>query len=155
MEIERKYLFDQLPFNLKQLTCKQVEQGYISSFPTIRIRKMDDEYFLTVKSKGTLVRHEYEIPISKEEYENLVPKVDSKFICKKRYYLPLNETLTAEIDVFEKEHEGMKMVEVEFPHLDMANSFVPPDWFGEEVTEQIDYTNMALAYDHLFDRFTK
>lgn len=151
MEIERKYLFNTLPFELNQLPYKQVEQGYIASMPTIRIRRMDNDYFLTVKSKGTLVRHEYEMPISKKEYEHLIPKVDSKFIQKKRYYLPLTEVLTAEIDIFEGEYAGLKVVEVEFPNVEMANNFTPPEWFGEDVTEKIDYTNMALAYRSLFD----
>lgn len=150
MEIERKYLFDTLPFDLDQLPHKEVEQGYISSMPTIRIRRMDNDYFLTVKSRGTLVRHEYEMPISKEEYEHLVPKIDSKFIQKKRYYMPLTDTLTAEIDIFEGEYTGLKLVEVEFPNVEMANNFTPPSWFGEDVTEKIDYNNSTLAYRKLY-----
>lgn len=31
MEIERKYLLDQLPENLTSYPCKKIEQGYLST----------------------------------------------------------------------------------------------------------------------------
>ena len=52
MEIERKYLLDQLPENLTSYPCKKIEQGYLSTEPVVRIRRSDDEYYLTYKSKG-------------------------------------------------------------------------------------------------------
>ena len=51
MEIERKYLLDQLPENLTSYPCKKIEQGYLSTEPVVRIRRSDDEYYLTYKSK--------------------------------------------------------------------------------------------------------
>ena len=33
MEIERKYLLDQLPENLTSYPCKKIEQGYLSTEP--------------------------------------------------------------------------------------------------------------------------
>ena len=56
MEIERKYLLDQLPENLTSYPCKKIEQGYLSTEPVVRIRKQDDTYYLTYKSKGLMVR---------------------------------------------------------------------------------------------------
>ena len=45
MEIERKYLLDQLPENLTSYPCKKIEQGYLSTEPVVRIRKQDDTYY--------------------------------------------------------------------------------------------------------------
>ena len=51
MEIERKYAIHNLPENLSQYKYKKIEQGYLCHNPTIRIRKSNDEYILTYKSK--------------------------------------------------------------------------------------------------------
>jgi len=37
------------------------------------------------------------------------------------------------------------LVEVEFDSDDAADDFEPPDWFGDEVTEDNRYTNSSLA----------
>jgi len=71
MEIERKYLLDQLPENLTSYPCKKIEQGYLSTEPVVRIRRSDDEYYLTYKSKGLMVREEYNLPLTKESYLHL------------------------------------------------------------------------------------
>ena len=56
MEIERKYLLDKLPENLTAYPHKKIEQGYLSTEPVVRIRRSDNEYYLTYKSKGLMVR---------------------------------------------------------------------------------------------------
>ena len=102
MEIERKYLLDQLPENLTSYPCKKIEQGYLSTEPVVRIRRSDDEYYLTYKSKGLMVREEYNLPLTKESYLHLREKADSVLISKTRYLLPLTGTdLTIELDVFD------------------------------------------------------
>ena len=56
MEIERKYLISSLPEHLEQYPHRQLEQGYLSTSPVVRVRKDDDKYELTYKSKGLMVR---------------------------------------------------------------------------------------------------
>ena len=70
MEIERKYLLDQLPENLTSYPCKKIEQGYLSTEPVVRIRRSDDEYYLTYKSKGLMVREEYNLPLTKAQLDH-------------------------------------------------------------------------------------
>ena len=79
MEIERKYLLDQLPENLTSYPCKKIEQGYLSTEPVVRIRRSDDEYYLTYKSKGLMVREEYNLPLTKESYLHLREKADGTY----------------------------------------------------------------------------
>lgn len=135
MEIERKYLLDQLPENLTSYPCKKIEQGYLSTEPVVRIRRSDDEYYLTYKSKGLMVREEYNLPLTKESYLHLREKADGVLISKTRYLLPLTGTdLTIELDVFDAPYEGLYLAEVEFPDEASANAFVPPVWFGKDVT---------------------
>lgn len=145
MEIERKYLIRRLPENLSQYQCKKIAQGYICTNPVVRIRKSDDEYYLTYKDKGLMAREEYNLPLTQEGYEHMLPKIDGRLIEKSRYLIPLEGKLTAELDIFEGDLAPLIIVEVEFDSLDAANSFIPPEWFGEDVTESRKYHNSNLA----------
>ena len=145
MEIERKYLIRRLPENLSQYQCKKIAQGYICTNPVVRIRKSDDEYYLTYKGKGLMAREEYNLPLTQEGYEHMLPKIDGRLIEKSRYLIPLEGKLTAELDIFEGDLAPLVIVEVEFDSLDAANSFIPPEWFGEDVTESRKYHNSNLA----------
>lgn len=145
MEIERKYLIRRLPENLSQYQCKKIAQGYICTSPVVRIRKSDDEYYLTYKGKGLMAREEYNLPLTQEGYEHMLPKIDGRLIEKSRYLIPLDGKLTAELDIFEGDLAPLIIVEVEFDSLDAANSFIPPEWFGEDVTESCKYHNSNLA----------
>ena len=103
MEIERKFLINILPENLSQYPFHQLEQGYLCTEPVVRIRREDDNYYLTYKSKGLMVREEYNLPLTQAAYEHLLPKIDGILITKKRYLIPLSEKLTIELDIFENE----------------------------------------------------
>ena len=146
MEIERKYLLDKLPENLTAYPHKKIEQGYLSTEPVVRIRRSDNEYYLTYKSKGLMVREEYNLPLTEESYLHLKEKADGVIISKTRYLLPLTGTgLTIELDIFDAPYEGPHLAEVEFPDEASANTFVPPAWFGKDVTYSSDYHNSTLS----------
>ena len=145
MEIERKYLVKTLPENLENYECKQIAQGYLCTSPVVRIRRSNDTYYLTYKGEGLMVREEYNLPLTKETYAHLLPKFDGKKKKKKRYLIPLSEKLTAELDVFEQELSGLLLVEVEFDTVEEANNFVPPAWFGEDVTNSGKYHNSYMS----------
>ncbi len=145
MEIERKYLIKNTPDNLSDFPCRIMEQGYLNTDPVIRIRKDNDNYELTYKSKGLMVREEYNLPLTKEAYGHLLSKIDGRLIKKRRYMLPLGGGLTAELDIFEGELAPLILAEVEFPDEDSAFSFIPPNWFGEDVTFSGKYHNSFLS----------
>ena len=81
-----------------------------------------------------MVREEYNLPLNKTAYEHLLEKADGIILSKTRYLLPLTDTLTIELDVFDPPYQGLWLAEVEFPTEEEANAFVPPAWFGEDVT---------------------
>lgn len=149
MEIERKFLIDTLPENLSQYPFRQLEQGYLCTEPVVRIRRENDDYYLTYKSKGLMVREEYNLPLTKDAYEHLLPKVDGIVISKKRYLIPLTAKLTIELDVFGGELAPLLLAEVEFETEEEANAFVPPEWFGEDVTYSSKYHNSTLSRKNL------
>lgn len=145
MEIERKFLIDSLPENLEEYPHKELEQGYLCTDPVVRVRKEGEEYVLTYKSKGLMMREEYNLPLNKMAYEHLLEKADGIVISKTRYILPEKDGLKIELDVFHGEHDGLILAEVEFPNEKMANSYCPPDWFGEDVTFSTKYHNSNLS----------
>ena len=128
MEIERKYLVKILPDHLEQYPCRQIEQGY-----------------LTYKGKGLMVREEYNLPLNEESFTHLKEKIDGLLIQKRRYLIPLAEKYTIELDVFEGELAPLVLAEVEFETEEEANTFVPPEWFGEDVTFSTKYHNSTLS----------
>ena len=78
MEIERKFLIEKenLPENLASYPCHRIEQGYLCTSPVVRIRRQDDDYFLTYKSKGLMSREEYNLPLNEESFTHLKEKID-------------------------------------------------------------------------------
>ena len=144
MEIERKFLVGKLPENLEQYPCSYIEQAYISTQPVIRVRRKNDQYILTCKGKGLLAREEHELFLSQEEYQSLLARIEGRIITKKRYQISY-QAHTIELDVFEGDLAPLLIAEVEFESEKSALEFQPPEWFGEEVTYNVAYTNAALS----------
>jgi len=87
-EIERKWLVRAVP-RLREFKREQIIQGYlaISSDGTeVRIRRKGDNYFETVKSRGTLARNEIEVKISRHQFRQLWPATRGKRLKKRVMY---------------------------------------------------------------------
>ena len=147
MEIERKFLplMDQLPFRPEDFPCRRIEQGYLCTDPVVRIRRDNDEYFLTYKSKGLLSREEYNLPLTPEGYAHLLTKADGRIITKKRYVIPLENNLKLELDIFDGDLAPLIIAEIEFPDEETARAYQPPKWLGEDVTYSPLYHNSVLS----------
>ena len=145
MEIERKFLITKLPDHLNNYKCRNIEQGYLSTNPVVRVRKDNDDYFLTYKGSGMMVREEYNLPLTRESYDHLIQKADGTIITKKRYEIPTSDSLIIELDLFEGAFSGITLAEVEFKSESQANSYTPPDWFGLDVTNSGEYHNSNMS----------
>ena len=161
MEIERKFTIKELPARLDTDAFLRIEQAYLNTDPTIRIRKQDEEYYLTYKGKGLLAREEYNLPLNKESYEHLREKADGNIISKTRYLIPIEKPdfspdfslseqeagapLKIELDIFDDPFRPLVIAEVEFPTENAANAFLPPAWFEEDVTMDPSYHNSNLS----------
>ena len=146
IEIERKFLPPALPDGLERYPHKAFLQGYLSTSPTVRVRREGETYVLTYKGSGLMKRTEYNLPLTAESFAHLLEKCDGLRIEKTRYRIPLPGTgLTAELDVFHGALSGLWLVEVEFPDETSAARFLPPAWFGREVTQDARYQNSSLS----------
>lgn len=144
MEIERKFLISSLPFSPEDYDSRLIQQGYLCTEPVIRIRRDGDSYELTYKSKGFLCRQEETLPLTKDSFSHLLSKIDGRLIQKRRYRIPFG-ALVIELDLFQGDLAPLMLAEVEFPDEAAARSFVPPDWFGKDVTYSTEYQNSNLS----------
>lgn len=147
MEIERKFVPERLPEGLENFSRVHMVQGYLNTAPVVRIRKENDSFFLTYKGGGLMVREEYNLPLTAKAFAHLLPKCDGRIIEKTRYRFPVegHPDLTAELDLFSGDLEGLVILEVEFPSVEAAVSFEPPAWFGQEVTNDPAYHNSVIS----------
>ncbi len=145
MEIERKFLVSAVPDNLDSYNSKEIEQAYISTNPTIRIRKSNSDYILTVKGSGHMSREEFELLINEDQYLSLMKKAETPILEKTRYEIPIDGGYSAELDIYHGQLEGLMTVEVEFDTVDEALIFKPPSWFSIDVTNDKRYKNTALS----------
>lgn len=145
MEIERKYLISELPKHLDDYPHRTLEQAYLCTEPVVRVRRDADDFILTYKSKGLMVREEYNLPLTEAAYRHLLTKADGRIITKERYCIPYKNNLTIELDVFSGDLAPLILAEVEFSSEEEANAFLPPDWFGEDVTFSSKYHNSTLS----------
>lgn len=148
-EIERKFLVrpGPLPFDLAAGEVEAIEQGYLAQDPDgneVRVRRKGSRCFLTVKSRGGLVRQEVELELATGQFESLWPLAAGRSLAKTRYRVPLPGA-TLEVDVYAGALEGLVIAEAEFATEEESRAFAPPSWLGREVTEDRRYRNESLA----------
>lgn len=148
-EIERKFLVAGLSAVPQAHSGTDIAQGYLAITEDgieVRLRQKGDRYYQTVKSGGHLVRAEREIELTIDQFRSLWPATQERRIEKVRYKLDY-EGFTIEVDVYRGTLEGLCVAEVEFASLPDSERFVPPAWFGREVTDDHRYKNKNLARD--------
>ena len=161
MEIERKFTIRELPADLESYPYRHIEQAYLNASPVVRVRREDNEYYLTYKGSGMMAREEFNLPLNSDAYNHLRTKADGIIISKKRYLIPLpnpsfqkkegfpgppsDYSLTIELDIFDPPFAPLVMAEVEFGSREAAETFIPPNWFDEDVTYRQEYHNSYMA----------
>ena len=152
LEIERKYLLHDLPADLDTDNGKNIQQGYLGleEGRHVRVRTKGSKFFLTVKIGEGIVRTEYEVEISKQQFDALWPATEGRRLEKVRYIYPLDQ-YEMEIDVYAGELAPLVVAEVEFPSLKASEQFVPPVFVSEEVSGNPLFINIRLALEGLKD----
>lgn len=145
IERERRYLVERIPDTLPEPDA--LEQGYLTTTPvSVRVRRIGDtRHVLTIKGGSGRNRTEIERDLDADEFAALWALATELRIAKRRHRIDIGNGLTAELDLFDGELAGKRLVEVEFDDDHTADAFAPPDWFGREVTDDGRYTNASLA----------
>ncbi|WP_417362254.1 CYTH domain-containing protein [Galbibacter sp.] len=147
IEIERKFLVTSDAYKKEAINKTKIAQGYLSKHPerSVRIRIRAEKAYLTIKgasnASGTS-RFEWEKEIEIEEAKNLLSLCERPIIDKYRYEVRSGNHLF-EVDEFLEENEGLVIAEVELNSED--ETYLKPEWLGEEVTGDPKYYNSQLA----------
>ena len=145
LEIERKFLVKDDTWRSEKGTLYR--QGYLNSAKerTVRVRIIDDKGYLTVKgiSRGAVrAEYEYEIPVA--EAEAMLDDLCEKPLIEKMRCKIESKGFVWEVDEFFGENQGLLVAEVELESEDQT--FVKPEWVGEEVTGDTKYFNANLIH---------
>lgn len=146
-EIERKFFVAQMPPDLESYPHQAITQGYLifgEGGGEVRLRKSGQTCSLTAKGGGDLVRAEGQVPISPELFNELWPATAGRVLEKTRYQIPY-QGFTIELDVYAGKLQGLVLAEVEFKSVEESAQFVPPPWFGREVTADRRYKARELV----------
>lgn len=148
-EIERKFLVDikLLEGNPDDYEHVTIRQGYLvigEDGSEARVRDKAGKYSLTVKTRGDLVRGEWETELTEDQFETLWPATEGKRVEKTRFKIPYGEHVI-ELDIYEGDLEGLVSAEIEFEDVHAAEEFEPPVWLRKDVTQESGFKNQNLA----------
>ena len=145
-EIERKWVAARAPNPDRLGTGTPLRQGYLAvdGDVVVRVRIAPHEAWVTIKAGDDgLRRTEVELAVDATEAEELWAHTAGR-IEKVRHDVAVDD-LTAVVDVFGGDLEGLCLVEVEFVTEAEAEAFGAPEWFGQEVTGRSEWSNASLA----------
>ena len=169
VEIERKFLVEDIPDDLSKYDRHRIEQGYLNVSPAIRVRREDDKFYMTykgLKDASRIGQEEYNLFLDEGSYLHLLDKADGNIIRKDRYIIPLNEDaydeafleqnadlsdkirsgeIKIELDIFDEPYKGYVIAEVEFPSEEAAAAYRRASWFKEDVTGDYRYSNAYMS----------
>jgi CYTH domain-containing protein len=148
IELERKWLVTEPTPQALASPSHEIHQGYLvvgSDGAEARVRRRGERCSLTVKSGAGRARSEHEIELAFEQFEELWPATEGARVSKRRHTLRQPDGHLIELDVYSGSLAGLIVAEVEFDDPAAAESFVAPDWFGREVTDDPAYKNQSLA----------
>ena len=111
---------------------------------TVRIRKFESSFFLTLKgSRKGAAAAEFDWEIEHDTAESVVDDSLYPFIEKKRYLWTNTDGFVWEIDEFENNLAGLIIAEVELEDEDATVEI--PSWAGMELTYLRGWSNASLA----------
>ena len=145
LEIERQFLMKEFPRNLELLHEVEIEQGYVSIEPEVRIHRAIDkatgekEFWLTLKSDGELSRTELKTKIEEDFYKNTVDFIQVPMIKKDYKCYQFGPWILETACVDAGTANEFFYAEIEFPTEEDAMAFQVPDFFGKEVTFDNSY----------------
>jgi len=147
IERERKFLVDEIPPAVDLSDHTDLRQGYLVTgrSGSVRVRDAGPRgCTLTVKVGSGAERVELERSIGGDEFDAAWPHTEGRRLAKRRHRVPYDGHVI-ELDVFGGDLSGLVIAEVEFSTSEALASFVPPAWFGREVTDDDRYGNAGLA----------
>lgn len=122
----------------------ELAQIFAMSSRTVRIRKMDNDGFLTIKGKKVgLSAPEFEYSLPVNDLAALFGLCGKRILTKDRYTMPGPDGKDWELDVFTGRHTGLIIAELELPKI--TTPYIKTGWAGPDITAERDLSNASLA----------
>lgn len=141
IELEKTFLLKSIPENLKDCKFIEIFDVYIPQstvHPILRLRKKGNVFEMTKKypkdNNDASEQEEHTIILSEEEFTTL-SELNGKKLRKFRYYYPMNN-ITAEIDVYLDDLEGLALADFEFKSIEDKKNFIMPNFCLADVTQE-------------------
>jgi CYTH domain-containing protein len=168
LEIERKWIADIINRNVhfvgSESELYKIHQGYISGVryreqllhsmtldPKYCVNQAPPKYFQTIKVGTGLIKEEYEIALTKKQFDYMWPSTENCRLEKWREKILYNGKIVELDEIILKDRTRLRLIEIEFSSEEEANRFNVPDFFGKEVTEDERYSNYHIAkYGKIF-----
>lgn len=131
--ITRKFLIKRSPKLVNsEKTVYERYYLFITDDTVIRVQKVGNKYEIERKAnKDNLVRESQKIEITAKEFDQLAKQSDKK-IVRDSYKISSNPDVY--LRLYREDFEGLIRAEVNFNTKEEADSFIPPGWFGIEIT---------------------
>lgn len=149
-ETKRRWLLDEPPKRIRGLPGSRIELGFLAveaQGEDVRLRRQAGRSTLTVTRSSDPEPSSVEIALTDAQFENLWPATVGSRLVKTRYrwLLPARDRVTAHVDVYEGDLEGLILVGVTFESKEKGGKFRPLQVFGREVTRDPRYDDRSLA----------
>lgn len=149
LEIERNFIVDTVPPEIPRGERCIVHQLYLATgIEEVRVRKLvfadREEYYIGCKYGTGEIREEFERPITKESYLQILSRVSAKPIVKTSIDIVVDGQKGHWDHVRTNLYRGLQIVEFEFESIEEARSFHPPAWVREEVTNDPRYRTQSM-----------
>lgn len=145
-ERERRWLVEALP-DVPPLRVYDITDCYLEN-SRLRLRHMQghgiaDEMKLTKKGELSAdTRIITTIYLDQAEFA-LLSNLPGRQIIKRRHYFEGSPEIA--VDVFQGNNTGLIMAEVEFTSTKRLKSYRPPNWVGQEVTDEKTFSGGYLC----------
>jgi adenylate cyclase len=143
IEIERVFLVKKLPNDLNKYKPVFMDIGdYYNPdkegkvrVDHLTVRRKDNVYEIRKKEGSSEYKKiEHTIYITKEEFDFLISVAPQRH-QKDMYLYPIGDGRICELDMYLGKLKGYARVEVEFNSEEEMKIFIPPQWFGVDITE--------------------
>jgi len=127
-----------------ELTTDEIETLLKSEVWVFRLRRWNEKYIITGKSKITSESaYELERQIDEEQAREILAAEVYPMVSKTRYIHMFEDQFRWEVDEFEGELAGLILAEIEYTENETITHI--PGWCGIELTHLKGWSNAALA----------
>jgi 8-oxo-dGTP pyrophosphatase MutT (NUDIX family)/CYTH domain-containing protein len=146
LEIKRKFFFLRPPHKTSPDAVQEVSVGWLQDTGNWEtcLKKVQDQYFLTLATGEGLVRTSWSVPLSSESWHEFWPRTEGLRAFKSLETISQNGKIF-QVERYAEPRVGLVTVSVEFSSQHEARAWKVPSSFGPELTYDPRFHDKTLA----------